>query len=159
MTVNKKATELILNYFPMLSDMMIDDDQTTTKKDLSETESVFHQMALFFQNPKEHTFDIGLVYSHLQGDWVSFAFECLETFFKDDTFLLPKDYSMTINDHDPLLNQSSFAKRLNESGLKFDRKKLSVYYERGKLPKNDALIEGKPYWLTSTVREYISKKE
>lgn len=153
----KKSIEMILKQFPMFAERLDNDDQIMTKKDLDQVEKVFYEMCLFFKNPVDCSFDMGLLYKYLQDDWVKFAFECLETFFKNDTFLLSNDYTLILTDKDPLLNQTSFAKCLNDAGIKFDRKKLNVYYERGKLPKVDAMIEGKPYWLESTVQEYIDK--
>jgi hypothetical protein len=45
-------------------------------------------------------------------------------------------------------------------GVPYDRQKLSLYYERGKVPKADLFLSsGTKYWHVSTVQNFCEKEE
>jgi hypothetical protein len=49
---------------------------------------------------------------------------------------------------------SQFAGHLNEQGLGYNRQKLNLYYERGKVPEPDLVVGGTKYWYIKTVRSF-----
>lgn len=152
----KKSIEKIYTKFPMLSAHLNDSD-TIAKKELAKEEYVFLKMIKFF-NETEESFDVALLKENLERDWLAFALDVLNTYFKEDTYLMPEDQSMTIYEHDPLLNQTAFAQFLSDNGLNFDRRKFSTYRGRGLMPYPDVTIAGIPYWKTSTAKDYLNDK-
>jgi len=163
--LSKKSLDLIFEAFPQIEKGFGKSESLQVNEGSDPILFTFYKLALFFQEPKNNDFDMRLVYLHLQDDWLSFAFECLETFFKEDTFSLSKDYSSIIKEaEDPLLNQTGFSDILESKGFDIDRKKLNVYYKRDKLPTPDRIISGLPFWYLSTVLRFaentdIKKKE
>lgn len=98
---------------------------------LTEAETVFYQLAKFFQNPKQKSFDLNRL-NLLQRESLELALESINVYFHFDTYLIPhENHTYTIDD---LLNQADFAKALTDEGLNFNQSKLAVYYQRGKLP-------------------------
>ncbi|MFC3882400.1 hypothetical protein ACFOU2_02205 [Bacillus songklensis] len=71
------------------------------------------------------------------------------------------DGASIIGEKQPIeyFNQTDFARYLNEQGLAFTQNKLAVYRLRGKLPKEDMVISGKPYWTKETVEQYVMEKK
>jgi len=57
------------------------------------------------------------------------------------------------------LNQSQFAKYLTGQGLKYDRQKIDLYIDRGKLPQPDLIVGGTKYWSHSTAERYSEKEK
>ena len=49
---------------------------------------------------------------------------------------------------------SQFADYLSSKGLRYDRQKLNLYFERGKVPQPDLVIGGVKYWSGKTVQKY-----
>ncbi|MCM2534492.1 hypothetical protein NDK43_21795 [Neobacillus pocheonensis] len=56
-------------------------------------------------------------------------------------------------------NQKQFADFLSEHGLNYDKRKLNVYYSRGKIPKADFELAGIPYWCKSKVEEFCEQEK
>lgn len=42
---------------------------------LTEVEAVFLRLAWFFEAPEQESFNIGLLYHHLENEWLEFALE------------------------------------------------------------------------------------
>lgn len=152
-----KSIEKVIHFFPMLPKYM-EVEPTIVKEKLSEVEFVFYELCLFFQNPQNQTFDISSIYRHLEGKNITLALDSLQTFFKEDTYLMPEEKVLTIYEHDPLVNQTEFSQFLLDNGLSYDLRKLNVYYKRGLLPTPNVVIGGKPYWLESSVRNFLHEK-
>ncbi|MCM3227714.1 hypothetical protein [Terribacillus saccharophilus] len=149
----KKSVEMIYENFPKIQSVI--ENQEQDLNNLGEIEKVFSKMASFFLDPQNKSFDLKEVYTSLQDDWLVFAFECIETFFKNDSYLLKSDYSsLILEEHDPLVNQKGFSDILNETGIFFTKQKVNTYYSRDKLPKPEVIISGLPYWKKSVVLEY-----
>lgn len=157
--MSKKSLNLVFEAFPSLEKLMKGASDKEINN-MNDTEIVFYQLALFFEEPKMNSFDMRLLYLNLKDDWLTFAFECLETFFKEDTFLLRRDYESIIKEsQEPLLNQKQFADELKTKGFDMERNKLNVYYKRGKLPFPDQLIFDKPHWYLSTVTRFAEQTD
>lgn len=58
-----------------------------------------------------------------------------------------------------IFNQKQFAYYLSENGLNYDKRKLNVYYSRGKVPKADIELAGTPYWSISTVEDFCEQEK
>jgi hypothetical protein len=43
--------------------------------------------------------------------------------------------------------------------VNYDKRKLNVYYSRGKLPKADVELSGTRYWSKSTVEGYCEQEK
>jgi hypothetical protein len=56
-------------------------------------------------------------------------------------------------------NQKQFADFLSENGLHYDKRKLNVYYSRGKLPEADIELAGTPYWSKYTVEGFYEQEK
>ncbi|MDQ1005372.1 hypothetical protein QFZ28_005950 [Neobacillus niacini] len=68
-------------------------------------------------------------------------------FFREDTYLIQKPtFSIPRETLADYFNQKQFADFISEHGLNYDKRKLNVYYSRGKLPKADVELAGIPYW-------------
>lgn len=129
-------------------------------KGLNHVEATFLKLAWFFEEPEHENFNIGLLYHHLDGEWLELALELVTQFFKEDTFLIQQPtFSIIREGKDHFYNQKQFADFLSESGLNYDKRKLNVYYNRGKLPKADVLLTGKPYWNRSTVEDFCEQEK
>lgn len=154
----KQSTLSIAAKFPFFLEPLSNDEEPFAS--FSEEEKVFYELARFFEEPNSRCFDFALLYKYLEGQWLLFALECLHEFFRQDTYLLPNNPVLIIQDSiNPLMNQTSFAKILAEKGFPFDLKKLNVYKKRGMLPEPDVLIENIPYWKKSTIEKYIEQLE
>lgn len=66
-------------------------------------------------------------------------------FFHVDTYLIQRPtHSILRETPDDYFNQKQFADFLSEHGLNFDKRKLNVYYSRGKISKADVKLAGTP---------------
>ncbi|MEK5394043.1 hypothetical protein NSQ59_27465 [Margalitia sp. FSL K6-0131] len=160
----KNATKQITQVFPMIRDKIncgSDIEKAAEAlKGLGKIEKVFLELCWFFENPEHENFNLRFLYEKLEGDWLEFALSSIETFFEKDTFLLPeKTHTFVRENVDDYKNQKEFAKMLTDEGIPFSDHKISVYFHRGVLPKEDLMFKGKPYWLTETIRDYIEQKK
>ncbi|MBT2733712.1 hypothetical protein [Bacillus sp. ISL-7] len=127
---------------------------------LTDVEAVFLKLAWFFEEAEQESFNIGLLYHHLDNEWLEFALELMSQFFREDTYLIQKPtHSILRETSADYFNQKQFADFLSEHGLNYDKRKLNVYYSRGKLPKADVKLAGTPYWSKSTVGEFCEQEK
>lgn len=81
-------------------------------------------------------------------------------FFREDTYLIQKPtFSILRETNDNYFNQKHFADFLSENGLHYDKRKLNVYYSRGKLAKADIELAGTPYWSKYTVEGFYKQEK
>ena len=129
-------------------------------KGLTNVEATFLKLALFFEEPESRNFNLGLLYKHLDNGWLEFALELVVQFFREDTYLIQKPtFFILRKTNGDYFNQKQFADFLSKHGLNYDKRKLNVYYSRGKLPKADIEFSGTPYWSISTVEEFCEQEK
>jgi hypothetical protein len=129
-------------------------------KGLNQVEATFLKLAWFFEEPKHENFNIGLLYHHLDGEWLELALELITQFFIEDTYLIQQPTISIIREgKERFFNQKQFADYLSENGLNYDKRKLNVYYNRGKIPKADVELAGTPYWSRSTVEDFCEQEK
>lgn len=131
-----------------------------TLNELNETEQVFLKMIWFFESPSKNNFNLYDLLKYIDKDWLSFALECIVTFFyKDNYFESKPDFSIITSDTE-YLNQTNFTNFLNEHknahGKNFSRAMLNSYLNRGIIPEPDLELAGTKYWLKETCEEYLS---
>lgn len=127
---------------------------------LNNIEATFLKLAWFFEEPEHEHFDIALLYKHLDNDWLEFALELIAEYFKEDTYLIQKPTLLFVRKgRDDYFNQKLFADYLAENGLNYDKRKLNVYYNRGKTPEPDLEIGGTPYWKKTSVEEFCEQEK
>jgi hypothetical protein len=82
----KRTTHRLVEAFPMLKDKVDahSDTQATEKalQGVSNVESTFLQLALYFEAPERGEFDIGLAYRNLDDQWLEFSMELITSFFE-----------------------------------------------------------------------------
>ncbi|WP_338472785.1 hypothetical protein R4Z10_08680 [Niallia sp. XMNu-256] len=120
---------------------------------------VFLQLALFFEDPDEAHFDLACLYKHLDNDWLEWALELITQFFREETFLIQNPSFAIIKNGSDYLNLTQFAQFLTDQGLRYDRQKVNLYYERGKIPQPDLLIGGTKYWSRATAFRYMEQEK
>lgn len=160
----KKSTKRIIEIFPNFErklkaykNILLVEE---AMKGLNKVEATFLKLAWFFEEPEHENFNIGLLYQHLDGEWLELALELMTQFFKEDTYLIQQPTISIIREgKDHFFNQTQFADFLFENGLNYDKRKLNVYYSRGKLPKADVSLAGKPYWNRSTVESFCKQEK
>jgi hypothetical protein len=160
----KRSTKRIIEKFPNFKGKLKAYKNTLTVEEamqgLTEVEAVFLRLAWFFEAPEQESFNIGLLYHHLENEWLEFALEIMTQFFREDTYLIQKPtHSILRETPDDYFNQKQFADFLSEHGLNYDKRKLNVYYSRGKIPKADVELAGTPYWSKSTVETYCEQEK
>ncbi|MGM0877469.1 MAG: hypothetical protein ACQEWV_22720 [Bacillota bacterium] len=160
----KKSTKRIVETFPNFENkLMVYKNSLLIEealKGLNQVEATFLKLAWFFEEPEHQNFNIGLLYHHLDGEWLELALELITQFFKEDTFLIQQPtFSIIREGKGRFFNQKQFADFLSESGLNYDKRKLNVYYNRGKLPKADLELGGKPYWSKLTVVDFCEQEK
>ena len=159
----KQTTQILVEKFPMLEGYLyayenIFDSGKAMDSLSDQTEKTFLKLAWFFENPDEYDgFHLGLLYKYLEDDWLVFALDLIQSYFKNDTYLLKDATHSVIVDDDNYLSQSDFARFLSDQGLNYSQNKLAVYLKRGKLPPEDTRIAGKPYWSRRTVEKYYEE--
>ena len=122
-------------------------------------EHIFLQLALFFEHPEEVHFDLACLYKDLDNNRIEWALELINQFFREDTFLIQNPSSTMVKEEDSdYLNLTQFAQFLTEKGLRYDRKKVNLYYERGKIPQPDSWIGGFRYWSRETATMYLEQE-
>lgn len=160
----KKSTKRIIEIFPNFDSKMKAYKNILlveeAMKGLNQVEATFLKLAWFFEEPEHENFNIGLLYQHLDDDWLEFALELVTQFFREDTYLIEQPtISLIRKGKSEYFNQKHFADFLSESGLNYDKRKLNVYYSRGKLPKPDVELAGTPYWSKSTVEDFCEQEK
>ncbi|MEY2193682.1 hypothetical protein AB7942_13225 [Neobacillus sp. BF23-41] len=136
----KRSTKRIIETFPKFKsklkayeNILLVEEAT---KGLTDVEAVFLKLAWFFEAPEQESFNIGLLYHHLENEWLEFALELMTQFFREDTYLIQKPtFSILRETTDHYFNQKQFADFLSEHGVNYDKRKLNVYYSRGKIRK------------------------
>ena len=159
----KNTTKRIVEKFPNLKEKIVEktgklDSVDDDIQSFNPVERTFLQLALFFEHPEKAHFDLASLYKDLDNDWLEWALELITQFFQEDTFLIQNPSFMIIKDGSDYLNLTQFAQFLTEQGLRYDRQKVNLYYERGKIPQPDLWIGGTKYWSRDTATKY-SKEE
>lgn len=161
----KYSTRKILEFFPMLKDKIPNHDsillEEQTLNELNETEQVFLKMIWFFESPSKNNFNLYDLLKYIDKDWLSFALECIVSFFENDTYLLKDAHFSIIKEGNDYMNQTRFADFLNEHkslhGKNFSRAMLNTYLKRGVIPEPDLIIGNTKYWEKDTCRDYLDK--
>lgn len=159
----KNATRRIVEKFPKFKDklhayenMLLVDEAL---KELDDVRATFLKLAWFFEDPENEMFNLGLLYRHLDNDWLEFALELMTEYFRKDTYLIQKPSFSLIRDGSDYKSMSQFADYLSEQGLRYDRQKLNLYFERGKVPQPDLVVGGIKYWSGETVQKYAEQEK
>ncbi|KKI91473.1 hypothetical protein WQ54_14465 [Bacillus sp. SA1-12] len=160
----KRSTKRINEHFPEFEGKLKANKNNVlieeSMKGLNEVEVTFLKLACFFENPEHEKFDIGLLYQHLDNDWLELALELIAQFFKEDTYLIQMPaLSFVRKDSKGFFNQKQFADFLAENELNYDRRKLNVYFSRGKLPNPDLELGGTPYWSQTSVEKFCEEEK
>jgi hypothetical protein len=160
----KKSTKRIIETFPHFEDKLIIYKNNLLVEEavegLNHVEATCLTLACFFEEPEHKNFNIGLLYQHLNNNWLELALELITQFFKEDTYLIEQStFSIIRKGNNEYFNQKQFADFLSDSGLNYDKRKLSVYYSRGKIPKPDVELAGTPYWSKSTVEGFCEQEK
>lgn len=160
----KNATQLIIKEFPILEEHLNNREniflvQQSLKSLSSNVEKTFLQLAWFFEDPKQNNFNLGKLHECLEGDWLEFALDLINIYFKRDTYLIKKPTHSILLDIDDYYSQTTFAEYLNEKGFRYDQSKISAYRHRNKFPKEDIMIAGIPYWSKFSVEKYAKELE
>lgn len=155
----KHTTKKIVDVFP---DLRIHFDKRSYNDEavLSTLEPVkrtFLQLGGFFEQPEEE-FNLALLNKHLDNDWLEFALELITEYFRKDTYLIQKPTYSLIREGSHYKSMSQFADYLSEQGLRYDRQKLNLYFERGKVPHPDLVVGGVKYWSDETVQTYAEQE-
>lgn len=158
----KKTTSRIIDTFPFMKQKVEENKSGLLTEEalqsLDPLQGTFLRLACFFENPNEVNFDLAALYKYLDDDWLEWALELITQFFREDTFLIKKPTFALIKDGSEFLNLSQFANFLTDKGLKYDRQKVNLYLERGKIPEPDLFVSGTKYWSKSTVNKYSEKE-
>ncbi|MEK5066843.1 hypothetical protein [Cytobacillus sp. FSL R5-0596] len=158
----KKATQRIIEKFPNLKEKLNNDENlflSEEVQELDETQITFLKLACFFEAPDKRSFDLGYLYRSLDNDWLEFALELITEYFRDDTYLIQKPSYSLIKEGSDFYSMAQFADELNKRGLRYDRQKLNLYFQRGKVPQPDLVIGGVKYWSEKTVQLYGDQEE
>lgn len=154
----KKSTLKIIEKFPKFKEhvyayenMLLVHDAL---KNLNDVETTFIKLMWFFESPEKENFDLKSFYLHLDNDWLEFALELITEYFREDTFLISEPKYSLIKDGSNYYSLTQFASYLAQEGLRYDRQKLNLYYDRGLVPKPDLVIGGVKYWAEKTVYSY-----
>lgn len=154
----KKSTLKIIEKFPIFKEHVHAYENmllvNVALKDLNDLEATFLKLLWFFENPEKENFEIKFLYLNLDNDWLEFALELITEFFREDTCLISEPKYSLIKDGSNYFSLTQFASYLAQEGLRYDRQKLNIYYERGLVPKPDLIIGGVKYWTEKTVQHY-----
>lgn len=159
----KKTTHRIIETFPKFQGKLEARHNIITieeaLKGLNEIEATFLRLAWFFEDPETENFNLSYLYRYLDDEWLEFALELITEYFRKDTYLIKKPSYSLVKDGSDYLSLSQFADYLSEEGLRYDRQKLNLYFERGKVPGPDLVVGGVKYWTTETARKYGEKEK
>ena len=160
----KSSTKRIVETFPKFKGRLKAYENINLVKEalkgLTEVEATFLKLAWFFEAPEYESFNIRWLYKYLDDEWLEFALQLMVQFFREDTYLIQKPtLSILREPGENYFNQKQFADFLSENGLHYDKRKLNVYYSRGKLPKADIELAGTPYWSKHTVEGFYEQEK
>jgi hypothetical protein len=159
----KRTTSLIVETFPQFKGKLKTNENPMlmeeAQKGLNKIQATFLQLAWFFEDPENEMFDMGLLYRHLDNDWLEWALELITEYFRKDTYLIQKPTYSLIREGSEYKSMSQFADYLSEQGLRYDRQKINLYFERGKVPQPDLVVGGIKYWSVETVQSYGEKEK
>ncbi|MBZ5751343.1 hypothetical protein [Metabacillus rhizolycopersici] len=160
----KRSTKRIIEIFPNFKGKLMAYKNVLlaeeAMKGLNEVEATFLKLAWFFEEPEHENFNIGLLYQHLDNNWLELALELIVQFFREETYLIQDPVlSLIRKGSNEYFNQKQFADYLSENGLNYDKRKLNVYYSRGKVPKADIILAGTSYWSRSTVEDFCEREK
>ncbi|MCM3413206.1 hypothetical protein [Metabacillus litoralis] len=160
----KKSTQRILENFPAFKGKLKAYKNIGLVEEamegLNPVEATFLKLAWYFEEPEHEHFNIGFLYQHLDDDWLELALEVIAQFFREDTFLIKKPaLSFVRKGSNGFFSQKQFADYLTENGLKYDKRKLNVYYHRGKIPEPDLELGGTTYWSKTSVETFCEQEK
>jgi hypothetical protein len=157
----KYATKKIIEVFPDLEPLLgKEKEREEILSTLQPLNRTFLQLGMFFENPKEEHFNLALLYQHLDNDWLELALELITLYFREETYLIQKPSYSLIKDGSDYFNLTEFARYLTDHGVPYDRQKVNLYYERGKVPKADLFLgSGTKYWHLSTVQAFCEQEK
>lgn len=159
----KRATTEIITFFPNLEQYLTDNESVIlsneTLSSLMDMEQTFLKLAWFFEKPDRENFNLECLYKTLEDEWLEFALEVIDLFFKEDTYLIKNTTTSFVTEKDTYLNQSQFANYLKDNGLTFTRSKLNTYIKREKVPAPDLVVGGVKYWLKVTCENYLQEEK
>lgn len=155
----KKTTKKIIDNFPKLHAYVSLENLDDSDFQLDDIQLTFLKLIRFFENPNKESFDLQLLYTHLDNDWLEFALELIVEYFREDTFLIRDPSFSLIRDGSDYFGLSKFADYLANHGLPYSRQKLNLYYSRGSVPKPDLIVGGIKYWSKETVQLYKEQEE
>jgi hypothetical protein len=158
----KLTTKMVLEVFPDLEERLLGEENYSEEvlNKMDPVKRTFLQLGCFFEHPGEGHFDLALLYQHLDDEWLELALELITRYFQEATYLIQKPSYSLIKDGSDYLNQTEFARYLTDQGVSYDRQKLNLYYERGKVPKADLLLGGgKKYWHLSSVQAFCEQEK
>ena len=159
----KEATQRIINVFPNFKYLLENQSNPSLIEEslnkLNDVEGTFLRLAMFFENPSTQDFSLAALYHNLDDDWLELALALITDYFQKDTFLIKNPSYSLIKDGSDYLSLSQFADFLSEEGLRYDRQKLNLYHERGKVPKPDLVIGGIKYWSIYTAGKYREQEK
>lgn len=155
----KKATSVIIEKIPSLKKHVTAEQNMLMRQHAlneltNDVERTFIELIWFFEEPEVNNFDLKLLYERLDNDWLKFAIDVIGFYFREDTYLIQNSTDSVIVSDD-YLDQNGASRYLESKGLgNFPQNKIATYIYRGKFPKEDLLISGKKFWLTSTMDKY-----
>ncbi|MDR7074166.1 hypothetical protein [Fictibacillus barbaricus] len=154
----KHTSKKILEVFPDIEECLL--GKVKGNKEVNPVKRTFLQLGTFFENPKQEHFDLAHLYPYLDDDWLELALELITLYFWEETYLIQKPSYSLIKDGSEYLNQTEFARYLTDQGVPYDRQKLNLYYERGKVPEANLLLgSGKKYWHLSSVQAFYEQEK
>lgn len=156
----KKATSLVIEKLPILKDRIKADENMLVRQHaldgLDEVERTFLKLIWFFEEPESNDFDLKNLYMQLKDEWLVFALDVIDFYFKEDTYLIQESTDSVLISDD-YLDQNGASRYLESKGLNFPQGKIATYILRGKFPREDLIISGKKFWRKSTIDKYASE--
>src|SRR5699024_9536007 len=117
-------------------------------KHLKSANHILGELVIALINNNE-SFPIGY-FASLNDDNLKIVFEAIRIFKSKQL----EDSSLSI---EPLsyLSQTDVAKMMQSNNFNMDRRKVSVYYRRGHLPKPEIYVGNHPGWREATMKKWI----
>ena len=117
-------------------------------KHLKGANHILGELVIALINNNE-SFPIGY-FASLNDDNLKIVFEAIRIFKSKQL----EDSSLSI---EPLsyLSQTDVAKMMQSNNFNMDRRKVSVYYRRGHLPKPEIYVGNHPGWREATMKKWI----
>lgn len=155
----KNASKLIIEKFPYLHEHINAHQNVLARQQVindmdNQIEETFIELLWFFEDPNNNSFDLQVVYKTLNDDWLLFALEVIEVFFRNDLYLINKPLNSLIVTDD-YVDQSGASRQLILNGLEsYTQNKVATYIYRDTFPEPDLIISNKRYWKKSTISDY-----